>query len=158
PDLLGNAQQLGLQTATAATQALLQWLAGLNTDAMLQMATHLETQAEPTGAAIRALAVEADTEYRRREDVWRPIAIALAQWLPPARKAQQAKGAVPKLKKAEQWLRDTEGDIRNDRIRPIADKAKEYCATLLQGSNVALGGITLSGSGPKRRVDMDVRV
>lgn len=158
PDLIASAQELALTNAPAALQALLRWLEGLQSDGALSLATHLETQAAPTAAALKALADEASDEHRRREDVWRPLASALAQWLPKARAAQQAKGAVPLLKKAEQWLKDTEDDIRNDRLRPIADKAKEYCATLLLGSNVVLGGITLSGSGTKRRVDLDVRV
>jgi energy-coupling factor transporter ATP-binding protein EcfA2 len=158
PELLASAQQLGLSTAVPAMQALIQWLEGLNTDGALTLAAHLETQAAPTAAAMKALADEAAAEHKRREDVWRPIATALALWLPMARKAQQAKAAVPPLKKAEQWLKDTEDDIRNDRLRPIADQAKEHCAKLLLGSNVVLGKISLSGSGTKRRVEMDVRV
>jgi recombinational DNA repair ATPase RecF len=158
PDLITAAQALGLNSATAASQALLAWLEGLQADGALTLATHLETQAQPTADALKKLADEAAAEHRRREDVWRPLAMQLAQWLPIATKAQQGKLAVPQLKKAEQWLKDTEDDIRNDRLRPIADMAKDLAAKLLLGSNVTLGKITLAGSGPKRRVDMDVRV
>jgi recombinational DNA repair ATPase RecF len=157
-DLLPSAQALGLAAAVPATEALLKWLEGLNTDGALTLATHLETQAAPAAAAIKALADEAALEHRRREDVWRPLGTALAQWLPKARQAQQAKAAVPQLKKAESWLKETEDAIRNDRVRPIAEQAKAHCAKLLLGGNVVLGDITLSGSGPKRRVEMNVRV
>jgi energy-coupling factor transporter ATP-binding protein EcfA2 len=157
-DLVTSAQELGLETAQPALQALLKWLEGLQTDGVLALAEHLETQAAATASAIHALAIEAAAAHKRREDVWRPLATALALWIPAARTAQQAKAAVPMIKKAEGWLKDTEDDIRNDRVRPIAEQAKQHCAKLLLGSNVVLGGITLAGSGVRRRVEMDVRV
>lgn len=156
--LIKEAVALGLKAAPAASEALSAWQQGLLAEDHDALAKHLDQKREPLAAALKALADEASAERQRREDVWRPVAVHLASWLPNARRAREATAAVPLIKKAEKWLKEAEEDIRNDRLQPIADSAKSLCRELLLGSNVELERVYLAGSGTKRRVEMGVRV
>ena len=68
-------------------------------------------------------------------------------------------GAAAELKKAEKWLKEAQADIRAERFRPIADKARAVWEDLRQSSNVELVDIQLAGSATARRtVALDVTV
>jgi ABC-type lipoprotein export system ATPase subunit len=86
------------------------------------------------------------------------VAVHLAAWLPIARGAREATASVPRIKKAERWLKEAEEDLRNDRVKPIAESAKALCRELLLGSNVTLERVYLAGSGARRKVEMGVSV
>ena len=157
--LIKDAGQLGLSRAAAAGEALAAWQQGLATlEDFEALATHLEKNHAGLSAALKALSEEAAAERQRREDAWRPVAMHLATWLPRARQARGSAAAVPLIKKAEKWLRDAEEDVRNERLKPIAESAKALCRDLLHGSNVTLERIYLAGSGTKRKVEMGVTV
>ena len=122
------------------------------------MATHLEKHHETFADAIDALKTAAAAELKRREDRWRPIAMAIAGWIDLARQARAAAEDIPRIKEAEKWLKDASADIRNQRFAPIADKAMATWEHLRQQSNVELGKIELVGTGNKRKVSLDVTV
>ena len=65
---------------------------------------------------------------------------------------------IDDLSKAESWLKDAGGEIRNDRFAPIADQSMAIWKILRQRSNVELGRIELKGSGAQRKVTLDVTV
>jgi hypothetical protein len=102
------------------------------------------------GAATRVL--------RERDDRWGPVAERIAGWLHDARAAQQAEPAITDLKQAETWFKNTEDQIRNDRLRPLADQAQAIWRDLRHESNVDLGAIRLSGAATRRQVDLQVTV
>jgi hypothetical protein len=65
---------------------------------------------------------------------------------------------VPGIKSAEQWLKDATGSIRNEHFAPIGEKAMGTWKHLRQQSNVELGSVELKGTGPSRKVALDVTV
>jgi len=62
---------------------------------------------------------QAQSELQKKQDLWQPVAQALAEWLPGARKMQSELDAVGSLKSAEDWLRTTALKIHNERFEPI---------------------------------------
>jgi recombinational DNA repair ATPase RecF len=95
---------------------------------------------------------------RRRAEAWQPIATELAAWLAQWRKSERAAAQLAVLMKAIEWLRKTGNEVRNERLAPFADTSAEVWDMLRQESNVELGPITLAGSGPQRKVALDVTV
>jgi hypothetical protein len=95
---------------------------------------------------------------RRRDDAWRPVADALADWLADSRKSREASGRLNDVRKAIAWLRDVGGRLRNERLAPFSEMSARVWAMLRQESNVELGPVTLAGTGPARKVSLDVTV
>lgn len=108
--------------------------------------------------AAHALAARAQVELDHREDAWRPVARRLNEWLPVARAAAAADAARSDLKTAEDWVKATAAELRDERLDPIADAARENWGLLRQESNVSLEGFRLHRSGTSRRAEIDVRV
>jgi ABC-type uncharacterized transport system ATPase subunit len=102
--------------------------------------------------------VEAVRVLHERDDRWGPAAERIAGWLVDARARQDAEPAIADLRRAEMWFKDAEDEIRNDRLRPIADKAQVIWGELRHESNIDLGAIRLSGSATRRQVDLRVTV
>jgi recombinational DNA repair ATPase RecF len=95
---------------------------------------------------------------RRRAQAWQPIANDLAAWVWQWRESQQAAARLADLKKALDWLRKVGKEIRNERLAPFAETSARVWEMLRQESNVELGPITLEGSGPQRKVALDVTI
>ena len=95
---------------------------------------------------------------RRRAELWQPVATELAAWVTQWRESQQAAALLADLKKAIDWLRKAGNEVRNERLAPFADTSAEVWEMLRQESNIALGPITLTGSGPQRKVALDVTI
>ena len=152
-----RATTVGLQ-AEAALQAIKGWQPAIAVTDVAALAGSIETASLPLRQSIDALRDAAKAELARREDRWRPIAVQLAGWLPIARDAAHGAAAIPAIKSAEKWLRDTSGDLRDERFAPIADRAQAICDDLLRGSNVKVAQIHLTGAASQRRVDLDVTV
>ena len=72
--------------------------------------------------------------------------------------AETAARPVPALQAAISWLKNATDDIRNARLAPLGDQAREIWAQLRQESNVDLGAIRLSGSGTRRQVEVNVTI
>jgi recombinational DNA repair ATPase RecF len=122
------------------------------------LAGNIETASAAVRKAVDALREAAAAEVARREDRWRPLAVQLASWVAVARDALRGNTAVPGIKAAEKWLKDTAGELRDERFAPIADRAQAICDDLLRGSNVKVAQIHLTGAASQRRVDLDVTV
>jgi hypothetical protein len=122
------------------------------------MADRLEEEHDLLEAAVGEVRKRAVAELDRREDAWRPVARDVAQWLPAARSALHGSAMVPHLKAAEQWLRTTLEQIRDEQFQPIAARAQRTWEQLRQQSNVELCAVELEGTGTRRRVGLKVTV
>jgi recombinational DNA repair ATPase RecF len=157
---LGTALSVAPESA-AALQALSDWQTVISSGAGAELpglARNLEMTANGLRAKIDALREAATVELARREDRWRPLAVQLAGWVSIAREAVRGAAAIPALKAAEKWLKETSGELRDERFAPIADRAQAICDDLLRGSNVKVAQIHLTGAASQRRVDLDVTV
>jgi hypothetical protein len=108
--------------------------------------------------AANGLSDAAEAELDHREDVWRPVAQMLAEWLPGAGSALEGVKRLRDLKAAEAWIKETAADLQAQRLAPIADAAKANWDQLRQGSNVSLDGFHLRRSGNARAAEVDVNV
>ncbi len=122
------------------------------------LAAHIESRVLELAEAVGVLADEAGVELTRREDLWRPLQLRIAAWLPSAREAQAASAQLPQFKKAEEWLKEAANAIRNARFRPIAARVAAVWKQLRLQSNVDLGDVELAGTGQRRHVTLPVNV
>jgi recombinational DNA repair ATPase RecF len=143
-----------LEPARAAWEA---WAAHPDDDER-GLADHIEQAWPPLHEAVSALTVAVGAELRAREDRWAPVAAEVAMWCRRARDAEAAARPLAALQAAITWLKGATDDIRNARLAPLGDEAREIWALLRQESNVDLGAIRLSGAGPRRQVDLSVTV
>jgi recombinational DNA repair ATPase RecF len=123
-----------------------------------KLADHIEEAWPALSETVAAVVAAADAELSAREDRWAPAAAEVASWCAQARTAQSNARPVPSLKAAYAWLKGATDDIRNDRLAPLADHSRAIWAKLRQESNIDLGAIRLSGSGPRRQADLNVTV
>ncbi|MEO8359015.1 MAG: AAA family ATPase [Vicinamibacteria bacterium] len=108
--------------------------------------------------ALGELRTLAAVELTQREDLWRPLAQAVNEWLPVARHAMDAVGRLSDITKAEKWLKDANEDLRNERFAPLASEVKRIWEQLRHNSNVSLEDIRLTGVNTSRKVQLDVKV
>ncbi len=158
PPDLQLASEVGVDAADLTT-AWTRWN-GLPADATDQaLIEHFRQSYGGLADAAATLNAQAAAEIEQREDVWHPIANTLREWLPDAKEAALASRTVPHLKKAEKWLADETGRIRNERFQPIAEQAREVWELLRQNSAVALDDLRLTGKTiTNRRLDLGVSV
>jgi DNA repair exonuclease SbcCD ATPase subunit len=153
PPPLANAE-LDLTAARAAYDRFSEF----PVDDDLALADHVERRLPDLEQAYSALRQQADDLITQREDAWSPVALDFADWL---KKAEVAGDAEPKLKlatEAQKWFQRNAGELRNQRIAPLAQRAKDIRAALRQESNVDLGAIRLEGQKTSRRVVLEADV
>jgi hypothetical protein len=126
-------------------------------DDLRRLGDHLALTVE-LADAIAAVRKSAAGELASREDRWSPVARRIAVWIEQGRDADRAKPVIKELKAAERWLKAAHDDIRNERLRPIADRAQQTWRSLRHESNVELGAIRLAGDATRRRVVLDATV
>ena len=156
PEALAKATELGLD-ASETEKAWSLWHEGAALTGQ-PLVDVLEARAPALGTAVEYLREQAQQSLKEREDAWRPMALALAEWLPGARKMAAEADTVKHLKTAEDWIRNTATDIRNERFEPIKEEVKEIWTLLRTNSNVDLEDITFEGKTTSRRVSLDVTV
>jgi ABC-type lipoprotein export system ATPase subunit len=122
------------------------------------LADHLDQYVPQVAASMAPVHDEAQRELDRRQDLWRPVAAALAAWVTRARDGQSAADDVNRLKKAEDWLKAAAAAIRDDRFGPIAERSRQIWSQLRQQSNVDLGRVALAGASTQRRVELAVTI
>ena len=86
------------------------------------------------------------------------MALKLAEWLHTAEAAAAVSHQLAVASEALKWLQANAGQLRNERIAPLAEKSREIWAALRQESNVDLGGIRLEGQKTNRRVVLQAAV
>lgn len=140
-----------------AQQAFEQFLT-LPPDGDLALAEHVEKSFPAVAQSYSTVRHEAEQLIKSRKDAWSPVALQLAEWLS---KAELAAAAKPKLSiagEALKWLQSNARELRNERIAPLAGRAKQIWATLRQASNVDLDAIRLEGQKTTRRVELRAEV
>ena len=120
---LANAEALGIDT-NALSNAWREWQEGHDLSGT-QLAAHIEKHSVVLETEIDSVRAEAAQKLKEREDLWRPVAQALNEWLPAARKMLTEAEVVGNLKKSQDWIRTTGTAIRNERFQPIKEEVKE---------------------------------
>jgi ABC-type hemin transport system ATPase subunit len=146
-----------LSTVAAARQAY-ETFAALPPNGDVALVDHVEASLPLLQVAYAALRQEASELIQARDDAWSPLAVELAAWLS---KAEQAIATAPKLAvaaKALDWLQTNSATLRNERIAPLANQAKDIWAALRQESNVELEEIELKGRNTSRHVYLKAEV
>ncbi|RMB57232.1 AAA family ATPase [Tessaracoccus antarcticus] len=116
------------------------------------LATHVESALPALTAAVTALADAAMAEVSALDDQWQPLASAIAGWCEEWESWKQTEPIVKHLQAAEKWLKENDLRLKNERLAPIANQAREAWQRLRQESNVELGGLQLTGTNTSRRL------
>lgn len=124
----------------------------------LALAEHVEACLPDLEQSYAALREQASALIQQRADEWAPVAEKLADWMGKAREAARVEGRLKLATESLKWLQKNAGDLRNERIAPLADQARDIWAALRQESNVDLGAIRLEGQNTSRRVTLEAAV
>ncbi|MCH9703140.1 MAG: AAA family ATPase [Actinomycetia bacterium] len=112
---------------------------------------HLESAAGLLAAAAQALRAEARQRAEVLEDAWAPTARAVAAWVDLESAARRDDERLNNVKAALKWLRANAETLRDRRLAPVVDQAREIWGRMRHESNVDLGGISLEGAATRRR-------
>ncbi|MFB9619136.1 AAA family ATPase [Brooklawnia cerclae] len=149
------------EAVASARQAWTEFLdapdGGSNTTRLAQ-ADHIERTVGPLLVALEHLRERAAEEVGRRNDVWQPLASQIAAWCDACDAAAADVPVVDRLAKAEEWLKENDRALKNERLRPITEGARQAWSRLRQESNIELGDLRLEGSGTRRRVQIDASI
>ena len=130
----------------------------LSAQGLLQVAGRLTERGADVRAALEKLRERARAELDRRENLWRPRRRRLMEWLPSARRGQQASQRMTLVQAAADWLTHVEVDVRAERFRPIVQRVRRYWETMGKGSSIALDDLTLSGQATRRHLEIATSV
>jgi recombinational DNA repair ATPase RecF len=122
------------------------------------LCAHIEAHVLELHAAFERFRADAQAKLAALESAWRPVALELAKWLDLARVVAKEAETLKALGEAEEWLKDAESALRDERFAPIASHAQAIWSMLRQQSNVDLAKVKLDGKGTKRHVDLEVSV
>lgn len=156
PESLSRASDVGI-LADALMNRWKEWLA-FATRQGVGASDGLVSAAKSLSSEMGTVRAAAAKELEAREDQWRPIALALAEWLPGARRARGDTDTLKDLKLAEDWIRETATTMRNERFAPIKDQVKDIWELLRTSSNVELEDVSFEGKSTSRRVGINVTV
>lgn len=144
---------LDLPDLEEARSAWTDW-ESVRTDPTGQPGGHLQEVYGRLSAASSALAAAAAEEHQRRQDRWLDVLPLITNWFESRKQAETVADELATAKAAETWLKNRTAELRNERLQPLADQAREIWSKLRQESNVDLGSVTLEGSATRRRVDL----
>ena len=145
-------------TALSAARQAWECFAEIPVDDDAALVEHVAAALPELQRCYAALQDEASGLIRQRADEWEPVAVKLADWVGKADAALQAEAQLKLAGDALAWLRANAGELRNERIAPLADQARQIWATLRQESNVDLEAIRLEGQKTNRRVTLRAAV
>jgi predicted ATPase len=124
----------------------------------VELAAHLEDHGVSLAGAVQVLRAAAAKKLGELQDKWKPIATEIAAWLQGARAVEEAEPRRAALADAERWLKGVEGELRDARFAPIAEKAQAIWNKLRQQSSIDLTEIRLAGTATHRKVEIDVSI
>ena len=116
--------------ATAAREAWQAWasLAGSGSTGQL-VATGQDTFLA-LAAAVGALQARAAASAQQRNEVWLPVAAALASWLGQAKSSERAAADLAEVRTAIDWLRKAGQEIRDDRMAQLTETSAQVWGML----------------------------
>lgn len=112
---------------------------------------HLESAAAALAEAASALRADAETLAAELEDAWAPTARAIGAWVDLETAARRDDDRLAQVQTALKWLRANAETLRERRLAPVVDQAREIWGWMRHESNVDLGGISLEGSANRRK-------
>ncbi|HWC23840.1 MAG TPA: AAA family ATPase [Flexivirga sp.] len=124
----------------------------------LDLAKHLDDHVLALAEAVSALREAADAQLQARQDLWAPVAARIAAFCTAWDEWLERKPQADALAAAAKWLKDNDIRLKNERLLPIADAARDAWSKLRQESNVELGSLTLEGANTRRRVNLSAAV
>jgi DNA repair exonuclease SbcCD ATPase subunit len=83
------------------------------------------------------------------------IAAKINGWLSLEHTARSSDDVVARLDAAKKWVTSNANVLRNQRMQPIADRAREIWSQLRQESNVDISSITLQGARTHRKAVLE---
>lgn len=123
-----------------------------------ELAAHIEDQAPSLAVEIDRIRGLASAELQRRKDLWQPLAVMLAAWLPGAHKSARQRGIADGLRDAATWLAGEANVVRNERLAPIAAQVIDLWNTMRHNSNVRVESIELTGTRTRRELGIKISV
>ncbi len=145
-------------TALPAAQQAWERFAAMPVDDDSALAEHVAATLPELQSSYATLREQASGLIQQLADAWDPVAVKLADWVGKADAAKQAEDQLKLAAGALKWLQDNASELRNERIAPLADQARQIWATLRQESNVDLESIRLEGQKTNRRVKLRAAV
>lgn len=113
---------------------------------------HVESKRPRLEAAVARLTSEVASQISTLDDLWQPLASAIAGWCDDWDAWKGVEPSVKQLLAAEKWLKDNDLRLKNERLEPIQSQARDAWEKLRQESNVELGALQLTGTNTRRRV------
>lgn len=120
-----------------------------------RLAEYVETVMPAVVESLTALQAEAAAAAAALEDAWAPVAAKISGWLSLEHTARGSDDVVARLDAAKKWVTTNANVLRNQRMQPIADRAREIWSQLRQESNVDIGSITLQGARTHRKAVLE---
>lgn len=124
------------------------------------LASSAEKTAEALTDACRQVREQAEQELAAHDEQWLRVVPQLAVWLRDHDSATAAKPLVAAVRKARDWLKGVQAELREARMREIAETATMIWQHLCPDSSVSLSSIELKGSEgyTGRSLELDVTV
>jgi hypothetical protein len=124
------------------------------------LASSAEKAAAALAEACRQVREQAEQELAAHDEQWLRVVPQLATWLRDHDQAAAAKPLVAAVKKARDWLKGLQAELREARMRGIAETATMIWQHLCPESSVSLSSIELKGSEGYngRSLELDVTV
>ncbi|MFI1068531.1 AAA family ATPase [Streptomyces puniciscabiei] len=123
-----------------------------------ELADRVERAAAALDDACRQVREEAGRRLAEHDGAWQPAAVRLAEWLGAAEAAEVARERRKYALKARKWLRPIIDELRDERLRPFAQRSQEVWQQLCEHSSVTLGSVTLAGTPGRGKVELGVSV
>lgn len=124
----------------------------------LAVAEHLTAQHPLALEALAELQQAAQRVVDARDDAWSAVATQLGAYLDANERWTTKKPEATSAKRAVKWLKDHDSELKNERLEPIAEQAKEIWSYLRQESNVEIARLKLDGTNTRRHVVIEASV
>ncbi|GAA4378194.1 ATP-binding protein [Agromyces bauzanensis] len=127
-------------------------------DGNLDLAEHLAAKHPLVTEALAELQRAARRVIDARDDAWSAAATQLGAFLDAHERWAAKKSDAASAKRAVKWLKDHDSELKNERLAPIAEQAKEIWSYLRQESNVEIARLKLDGSNTRPHVVIEASV
>jgi hypothetical protein len=138
PGVLGQDLGTGVDAADAR-EAWQAWASLAGSGSTGQLVATGQGKFSALAAAVSALQAQAAASAQQRNEVWLPVAAALASWLALAKPSERAAADLAVVRQAIDWLRKAGQEIRDQRMAQLTETSGQVWGMLRLESNVELG-------------------